>query len=69
MPVILSKAEEEIWLSKTLPLETRMTLLDAFPQELMNRIKISKRVNAVSTLKKPNNNSDLLLPLNTDEDI
>jgi len=46
-----------------------MAVLEPFPQELMNRIKVSKRVNAVSTLKKPNNDSDLLLPLNTDEDI
>jgi len=69
MPVILTKPEEEIWLSKTLPLDTKMTVLDTFPQELMNRVKVSKRVNAVSTLKKPNNDSDLLLPLNTDDDV
>jgi putative SOS response-associated peptidase YedK len=69
MPVILTKAEEEIWLSKTLAIETKMTLLDAFPQELMSRVKVSKRVNAVSTLKKPNNDPGLLLPLNTDEDV
>ena len=68
MPVILTK-EEEIWLSKTLPIDTKMTVLDTFPAELMNRVKVSKRVNAVSTLKKPNNDSDLLLPLNTDEDV
>ena len=69
MPVILTKQEEDIWLSKTLPIETKMTVLDTFAAELMNRVKVSKRVNAVSTLKKLNNDSDLLLPLNTDEDV
>lgn len=69
MPVILSRAEEEIWLSKVLPIETKMTVLDTFPAELMSRVKVSKRVNSVSTLKKPNNDSDLLLPLNTDDDV
>lgn len=69
MPVILTKTEEEIWLSKTLPLDTKMTVLDTFLQELMKRVMVSKRVNAVSTLKKPNNDSDLLLPLNTDDDV
>jgi putative SOS response-associated peptidase YedK len=69
MPVILTKAEEEIWLSKNLPIETKMMVLDTFPGELMKRTKISKRVNAVSTEKKPNNDPDLLLPLNTDDAI
>lgn len=44
-----------------------MTVLDTFPQELMKRVMVGERVNAVSTLKKPNNDSDLLLPLNTDD--
>jgi len=69
MPVILSKEEEEIWLSKSLPLDTKMSVLDTFPAELMKRTKVGKGVNAVSTLKKPNNDPDLLLPLNSDEDI
>ena len=69
MPVILTKAEEEIWLSKALSLESKMTVLDPFPADLMKREKVSKRVNAVSTLKKPNNDPGLLLPLNTDEDL
>lgn len=69
MPVILTKAEEEIWLSKTLSIDSKMTVLDPFPQELMKRVKVSQRVNAVSTLKKPNNDPDLLLPLNTDDDV
>jgi len=51
MPVILSKAEEEIWLSKTLPIDTKMKVLDTFPSGFMNRVKVSKRVNAVLTLK------------------
>lgn len=46
-----------------------MTVLDTFPQGLMKRVMVSKRVNAVSTLKKLNNDSDLLLPLNTDDDV
>ncbi len=69
MPVILTKAEEEIWLSKTLPLDTKMTVLNTFLQELMNRVKVGKRVNTVSTLKKAEQRSDLLLPLNTDDDV
>lgn len=69
MPVILSREEEEIWLSKSLPLDTKMTVLDTFPAELMKRVKVDKRVNAVSTLKKPNNDPDLLTPLNTDEEV
>ncbi len=69
MPVILTKQEEEIWLSKTLSVTSKMTVLDTFPAELMKRTKVGKRVNAVSTLKKPNNDSDLLLPLNTDDDV
>ena len=69
MPVILTKAEEEIWLSKTLPIENKMTVLDTFPQELMKRVMVGKRVNTVSTLKKPNNDSGLLLPLNSDDDV
>lgn len=69
MPVILTKQEEEIWLSKTLSITSKMTVLDTFPAELMKRTKVGKRVNAVSTLKKPNNDPDLLLPLNTDDDV
>ncbi|MFC3562901.1 SOS response-associated peptidase [Pedobacter jamesrossensis] len=69
MPVILTKPEEEIWLSKSLPLETKMLVLDTFPEEEMKRTQVGKRVNAVSTLKKPNNDPDLLSPLNTDEDL
>jgi len=69
MPVILTKKEEKIWLSKSIPLAEKMKVLDTFPDELMLRTKVSKNVNAVSTLKKPNNNSNLLRPLNTDEDL
>lgn len=69
MPVILTKQEEEIWLSKTLSVTSKMTVLDTFPAELMKRTKVGKKVNAVSTLKKPNNDPDLLLPLNTDDDM
>lgn len=65
MQVILTRAEEEIWLSKTVSLEAKMNLLVTYPEELMKRVKVSKRVNAVSTLKRPDNDSDLLLPLNT----
>ena len=69
MPVILSKAEADIWLSKTRPLASKLAVLNTFPAELMKRVQVSKRVNAVSTLKKPNNDADLLSPLNTDEDV
>lgn len=65
----MTRAEEEIWLSKTVSLEAKITLLDTFPEELMKRVKVSQRVNSVSTLKKPNNDSDLLLPLNTDDEL
>lgn len=69
MPVILSREEEGIWLSKTIAIESKMKVLDTYPAEMMNRIMVSKQVNAVSTLKKPNNNPDLLSPLNSDDDI
>jgi len=46
-----------------------MEVLDTYQETLMKRMLVSKRVNSVSTLKKPNNDPDLLLPLNTDEDI
>lgn len=67
MPVILTSDEESIWLDKLQSLEMRMSLLDAYPDQSMNRVQVSKRVNSVSTLKKPNNDADLLIPLNTDD--
>ncbi len=37
--------------------------------KLMKHFKVSKRVNDISTFKKPNNDSELLLPLKSDDDV
>jgi putative SOS response-associated peptidase YedK len=60
MPVILSKDDERAWLSSDIPADQLLTLLDAYPDEEMNKFRVSKEVNNVV-----NNHSDLLLPINS----
>ncbi|WP_158824762.1 SOS response-associated peptidase [Mucilaginibacter lacusdianchii] len=60
MPVILSKEEESLWLSNDVPMKDLTQLLDAYPDDEMDRYRVSKEVNVAR-----NNYAELLLPLNS----
>jgi putative SOS response-associated peptidase YedK len=60
MPVILSKDDESTWLSSDVPADHLLTLLDAYPDEEMNKFRVGKEVNNVV-----NNHADLILPINS----
>lgn len=68
MPVILFKSDESMWLNKKLSIDELLSLCVPFPKEKMNRYRVSKKVNKVSTKKNPNKGVELTLPLNTDEE-
>jgi putative SOS response-associated peptidase YedK len=65
MPVILSKANEELWLAKDIAPKELLDLCVPYPDELMNRFRVSKRVNYVSKEIAPNNDEALILPENS----
>lgn len=69
MPVILHKSEEMIWLNKKLSVDELLALCVPFPDHKMQRYRVSKKVNKVSTKKTPNKGVELTLPLNTDEEV
>jgi len=60
MPVILSKDDESTWLSSDVPADQLLTLLDAYPDEEMNKFRVAKEVNNVI-----NNHAELILPINS----
>jgi putative SOS response-associated peptidase YedK len=63
MPVILTKEEEKIWLSKDVPLKDLIAICDVYPPDQLNMTRVSKKVNATSTSKRPNNSPDLIQPM------
>ncbi|RFZ85168.1 SOS response-associated peptidase [Mucilaginibacter terrenus] len=65
MPVILSKENEDLWLSKDISPSALLNICVPFPDELMNRVRVSKRINAVNKKKVPNNDEGLILPENS----
>lgn len=68
MPVILPRNLELKWLNQNLsPLEL-LEFCKPYPDNLMNKYRVSNKVNAVSKKDKPNKGIDLTKPLNTDED-
>ncbi|MEJ7559539.1 MAG: SOS response-associated peptidase [Pedobacter sp.] len=60
MPVILPKNSEMMWLNKRLSAAEKLALCVPYPDHLMNRYRVSKKVNAVSTKEKPNKDLSLL---------
>lgn len=68
MPVILHKPEEMMWLNKKLSVDELLSLCVPFPDAKMERYRVSKKVNKVSTSKVSNKGTDLILPLNVDEE-
>ncbi len=60
MPVILSEAEEKLWLDGQISPNEIMKLCDSFPDQNLRKYAVSKDVNKVS-----NNHDQLILPLNS----
>lgn len=65
MPVILSRLEENLWLSKDLSVTERLRLCKPYPDEHMHCYRVSSGVNSTVVNKVPNNNPELILPLNS----
>ena len=66
MPVILSKENEKVWLSKDVPVNGLIDLCQPFPDDLMKRHQVSQRINSVNRKDKPNNDELLILPENSE---
>ena len=64
MPVILHRNEELRWLNKKLTVEQLLEMCKPYPDHLMSRTQVSKKVNKVSTKKSPNKGLDLIKPYN-----
>ncbi|SDM40196.1 SOS response-associated peptidase [Pedobacter antarcticus] len=60
MPVILSKSDEKLWLSKDLPIADILSLCDSYPADEMNKFRVSQDVNKVV-----NNHARLMEPVNS----
>lgn len=63
MPVILYKSEEPLWLSKRRSVDELLSLCIPYPDDKMNRYRVSKKALAVSTKDRPNKNMDLTQPV------
>lgn len=63
MVVILSLMGEDTWLNKKSTDEQLFALCKPYPGHLMNRYRVSKKNNAVSTKKKPNKDLSLIDPV------
>jgi putative SOS response-associated peptidase YedK len=63
MAVILTLKGEDVWLNKKSTEEQLFALCQPYPDHLMNRYRVSKKVNAVSTKKKPNKDPGLIEPV------
>lgn len=60
MVVILPQAWEDLWLDKKRSIADLLALCVPYPDSKMNRYRVSKRANAVSTKAKPNKDMGLL---------
>ncbi|KEQ31204.1 hypothetical protein N180_02850 [Pedobacter antarcticus 4BY] len=60
MPVILSKSDERLWLSKDLPIPEILSLCDSYPADEMNKFRVSQEVNKVV-----NNHAGLMESINS----
>lgn len=60
MPVILSKSDERLWLSKDLPIPEIQSLCDSYPADEMSKFRVSQEVNKVV-----NNHAGLMEPINS----
>lgn len=67
MPVILPRNREKAWLDKGILPSDKLAMCVPYPDSLMKRTRVSKRVNTVHRKDRPNNDIGLVLPLNTDE--
>ncbi|WP_454802910.1 SOS response-associated peptidase [Mucilaginibacter phyllosphaerae] len=65
MPVILSKEKEKAWLSKDLSVNSMLELCQPFPDDLMQRVRVSSRINTTNRKDKPNNDEGLIAPENS----
>ncbi len=65
MPVILPRNLERTWLNKSISPTELLTLCVPYPDSLMKRTRVDKRVNSVNKKDKPNNDAGLIFPLNT----
>lgn len=63
MVVILPKAWENLWLDKKSSIESLLALCVPYPDSKMNRYRVSKKLNAVSTKKRPNKDMSLINPV------
>lgn len=63
MGVILTLKGEDVWLNKKSSEEELFALCKPYPDHLMNRFRVSKKNNAVSTKKKPNKDISLIDPV------
>lgn len=63
MVVILPKAWEDIWLNKKSSIETLISLCVPYPDSKMNRYRVDKKANRVSTKLRPNKDMSLLDPV------
>lgn len=68
MPVILHRNEELRWLNKKLSPEQLLEMCKPYPDHLMKRFRVSKKVNKVSKKGALNKNVALIDPLNPDEE-
>jgi putative SOS response-associated peptidase YedK len=66
MPVILPRENESAWLSKDLTPHDVVSLCQPFPDDMMNRFRVSSRINATNRKDKPNNDELLILPENSE---
>jgi putative SOS response-associated peptidase YedK len=65
MPVILDKQEEKLWLSKDISTADLLSLCDPYPDEAMDCYQVSTAVNTAAVKSVPNNQPELILPLNS----
>ena len=65
MPVILHKEEEQLWLSKDLPLKDLVELCNPYPEDLMDAYRVSKAVNSTIVKGIKNKGAELILPQNS----
>lgn len=63
MVVILPKAWEDIWIDKKSSIEALIALCVPYPDSKMNRYRVSKKANKVSTKLRPNKDMSLIDPV------
>ena len=65
MPFILNKEKESLWLDNGLTIDDKLSLIESYPDELMTRHPLDRRINKVNSKKARNNDPALLLPRNS----